>query len=1126
MNDSPALIPFPPPAARGTRGDGDAGHPRGSPGAPAYVELHARSAFSFLRGASSPEDLAAGAAHLGLPAVALCDRDGVYGAPRFFQAGRDLGVRAIVGAEITLEDGSALPLLAATRTGYQNLCQLITEAKCTPRRHALTLDKTDNGSGGADDFVKGQDMTSLPRKRPCYATWEELARFSEGLVALTGDDEGPLLRAWRTHGEDAADAMLQRLGAIYGADNLHVEVQRHLVRGEDRAVRLLAALAADHDLPLLATGGVTHASPDEREVADVFTCLRNHTTLDAAGRLLAPNAERHLRSAREMQARFADLPEAVANTVRLADRLEFTLRDLGYRFPSFPVPAGETQESHLRARAYEGARIRYGGTLSRAVTTQLEKELALITRLGFCGYFLVVWDICRWCREHGILIQGRGSAANSLVCYALHITAIDPIEYKLLFERFLSEGRVGADGHPSWPDIDLDLPSGDLRESAIQEVFRRYAPRGAAMTANVITYRGRSVARELGKVLGLPEDVLDTFSSLFSGGDFPHTLSLENQLKMAGLPAQHPRLPALARLYRKMYSLPRHLGQHSGGMVICSDGLDRIVPIEPAAMEGRSVVQWDKDDCEDLGIVKVDLLGLGMMAVLQDSFTLCRERGDPVELHTIPPDDAATFAMMQRADTVGVFQIESRAQMSTLRRLLPACFYDVVIEVAIVRPGPIVGRVAHPLLKRRAGEEPIVCLDPSVDALMRPVLERTYGVILFQEQMLQVAMILASFTASEAEELRRAMGFTKGTERLERVMKKLRSAMRRNGHNDTVIEAVISSAESFALYGFPEAHAASFGLLAYASTWLKANRPAEFLAALLNNQPMGFYSPATLIQDARRHGVRTAPPDITCSDCDCTVVTEAEIRLGLSHVRGVRQETARRIVAARADAPFTSIEDFIRRTRCSRAERRALAAVGALNTFAGHRRAALWEVEKDEIFDLGVSIFDSESPLTASAPNPTTSDPIENRESRIENPLPAMTRQERVQADYAGMSLTTGVHPMRLMRDQLPGVLRAADLASHPDGEHVTVAGAVICRQRPGTAKGFVFISLEDETGITNAIVEPDLFERRRLVIVQEPFLRISGRLQIDRGVIHVKAARIVPLIDHALPAEASHDFH
>ena len=1106
MDETAGTIPFP----GGAHTAGGAGD---------YVELHARSAFSFLRGASSPEQLAAGAAHLGLPALALCDRDGVYGAPRLFQAGRDQGVRAIVGAEITMEDGSALPLLAATRTGYQNLCQLITEAKGTERaggRHTFAQERS-----GLDD----EAAAALPRKRPCLATWEEVARFSEGLVALTGDEEGPLLRAWRARGEAAAEAVLQRMETVFGAENLYVEVQRHRVRGEDRAVRMLAGLAADHGLPLLATGGVTHASPDEREVADVFTCLRNHTTLDAAGRLLAPNAERHLRRPREMLARFVDLPEAVVNTVRLAERLEFSLRDLGYRFPSFAVPPGETQESYLRGQAYAGARERYG-RLSEQVVRQLEKELELIIRLKFCGYFLVVWDICRWCREHGILIQGRGSAANSLVCYALHITAIDPIEYKLLFERFLSEGRVGADGHPSWPDIDLDLPSGDLRESAIQEVFRRYAPRGAAMTANVITYRGRSVARELGKVLGLPEDVTDTFSSLFSGGDFPHTLTLQKQLQMAGLPAEHPRLPALARLYQKMYSLPRHLGQHSGGMIICSDGLDRIVPIEPASMEGRTVVQWDKDDCEDLGIVKVDLLGLGMMAVLQDSFAICRERGHPVELHTIPSHDEKTFEMMRRADTVGVFQIESRAQMSTLRRLLPRCFYDVVIEVAIVRPGPIVGRVAHPLLKRRAGEEAIVCLDPSVHELMEPVLERTYGVILFQEQMLQVAMKLASFTASEAEELRRAMGFTKGTERLARVMRKLREAMRRNGHSETVIEAVINSAESFALYGFPEAHAASFGLLAYASTWLKANRPAEFYASLLNNQPMGFYSPATLIQDARRHGLRTLPPDVAHSQWPCTVVSDTEIRLGLRHVRGVREETARRILASRTERPFASIEDFMRRTRCSRGERRALAAIGAFNTFAGHRRAALWQVEEEEVFDFGFPLPDPRGEARMPHVDTAGSDSIGNRESKIENPLPPMTPEERIQADYAGMALTTGAHPMRLMREQLTGVLRAGDLPHQRDGEYVTVAGAVICRQRPGTAKGFVFISLEDETGITNAVVEPELFERRRLVIVQEPFLRISGRLQIDHGVIQVKAARIVPLIDHALPAEASHDFH
>ncbi|BET66575.1 error-prone DNA polymerase [Opitutales bacterium ASA1] len=1080
-----------------------------------YVELHARSAFSFLRGASSPEDLVAAATRFELPAVALCDRDGVYGAPRFFNAARQTGVRALVGAEITLQDGSVLPLLVSSLVGYRNLCRLITETKLRPV------------AGGPDpDTDPSASAPSTGRKRPCFATWLELARFSEGLVALTGDEDGPVRRAWVRDGESAAEDALQTLVDVFGHDRVHVEVQRRMTRGEEHGVQMLRRLAAAHDLPLLATGGVDYATAEAREIADVFTCLRHHTTLDAAGRLLAPNAGRRLRDARAMYDLFRDMPEAVQHSVRLAEQLEFTLKDLGYRFPDFDVPPGETQASWLRKQAFAGAAERCKAGLAPQVRAQLEKELTLIEKLGFCGYFLVVWDICAWCRRRGILVQGRGSAANSLVCYALGITAADPLECRLLFERFLSEGRIGADGHPSWPDIDLDLPSGDLRESVIQEIYARYGPRGAGMTANVITYRGRSSARELGKVLDLPENILDTFSSLFANGDFPHTLDLRKQMAMAGLPANHPRIDAFARLYCGIRSLPRHLGQHSGGMVICAGALDGVVPLEPAAMPGRVVVQWDKDDCEELGIVKVDFLGLGMMAVLQDTFALSSARGRPCEMHTIPQDDAETFAAMQAADTVGVFQIESRAQMSTLKRFKPATFYDVAIQVAIVRPGPIVGKVAHPMLRRRAKLEPIVCLDPSVHDLLKPVLERTYGVILFQEQMLQIAMLLACFTATEAEELRRAMGFTKGTERLARVLKKLRESMRARGHGEHVIEQVIDSATSFALYGFPEAHAVSFGLLAYVSTWLNVHRAPEFLASLLDNQPMGFYSPATLVQDARRHGLRVRPPDVTVSDWRCTVEDDHTVRLGLHQVRGVREDDARHMLAARAERPFSSMDDFLARTRFSRAERRALASVGAFAALAPHRRAALWCVEEDRPEDDLFTLAARKERERESAETRNQFSTTPASVPAIDSPLAAMNRLERVQADYAGMALTTGVHPMKLVRDRLPDVVPAAELALHRDGERVTIAGAVICRQRPGTAKGFVFISLEDETGVANAIVVPDLFEQRRLVITQEPFLRITGRLQIDAGVIHVKAARIVPLVEHALPAEASHDFH
>ncbi len=1055
-----------------------------------YVELHARSAFSFLRGASNPEDLAKAAAALGLPALALTDRDGVYGAGRLHGSARECGLRSIVGAEITMSDGSVVPLLVATRQGYQNLCQLITETKLTPR-------DPDPAGGDAEALAE--------RKRPCFATWQELERHSDGLIALTGDEEGPVRRAWFEHGPGAAVAALDKLGSIFGPDRLYVELQRHRIRGEEREVPFLRDAAAARRLPLLATGGVTYATKDSRPAADVFTCLRHHTTLDAAGRRLSANDDRHLKPDAAMRALFADVPEAVDNTTRLAERLEFTLRDLGYRFPEYPVPAGATMEGFLRERAYEGARERYGA-ITPKIRRQLEKELALIAKLGFCGYFLIVWDICRYCREHHILVQGRGSAANSLVCYVLRITAVDPIRCRLLFERFLSEGRVGADGHPSWPDIDLDLPSGDLRESVIQQVYERYAPRGAAMTANVITYRGRSTVREIGKVLGFGEDALDRFSSLYANGDFPQTIDLKKQLEMSGLGANHVRAEALASLYGKIHGLPRHLGQHSGGMVICQGLLSSVVPLENASMPGRVVCQWDKDDCEDMGIVKVDFLGLGMMAVLQDTFELCAKRGHPLELYRIPQNDRATFRAMRAADTVGVFQIESRAQMATLPRFKPRTFYDVAMQVAIVRPGPIVGNLAHPLIRRRSRQEQPDWIDPSVAAIVKPILQRTSGVILFQEQMLELSMKLAHFSGGQAEELRRAMGFTRNPERLDKALAKLCAALRSAGHNENVVRRVSESALSFAAYGFPESHAISFALLAYASCWLKIHHPAEFTASLLNNQPMGFYSPATILQDGRRHGLKIKPVCVASSEWDCTVEAEDTIRIGLRYVKGLRRAPAQAMLAERGGRPFASIEDFLRRTTFAASERRALAAVGALNAFVSHRRAALWQVE---------AAWSEDEALFRNLASPEAADP----------PLAPMTVPERLAADFSGLELTVGTHPMALMRSRLPDAWRATDLPLGRDGEHVTIAGSVICRQRPGTAKGFVFVSLEDETGIANAVIVPQVFERERLTITQERALKISGRLQNQSGVIHVHAERIEPLPQANLPALASHDF-
>ncbi len=1039
-----------------------------------YAELHAASAFSFLRGGSGPEALAEAAAEAGLRAAALCDRDGVYGAPRFHKACRERGLRAIVGAELRLEDGGVLPVLVENAAGYANLCRLVTGAQL--------------GAG-----TKGTARFG----------WDGIAEHAEGLVVMSGDADGGALAAALARGGAAeANRFLGQLKRCFpGKGQCHVELQHHRRRGDPARLRALDALAERHDLPVVATNGVRYATPRERKVADIFTCLRHHTHLDAAGRLLAPNAERNVKRAEEMAALFRDYPDALRATVELSERLRFSLEDPGYRFPDYPVPTGETADSFLRKLTWFGAEQRYGG-LTPEIRRQLEHELGIIARLGFSGYFLIVWDIVNFCRESDIMVQGRGSAANSAVCYSLGITAVDPIGCGLLFERFLSEGRQG------WPDIDLDLPSGDRRERVIQEVYRRYGRRGAAMTANVITYRGRGAVREVGKALNFPPAMIDRFSSLWrGGGEGAESGDLAALLEEAGLRRDHPRTPVLIELCGMVRGLPRHLGQHSGGMIVCAGRLDSVVPLEPASMPGRVVAQWDKDDCEDLGIVKVDLLGLGMMAAMQDSLRYARERGRNIDLARIPKDDPATFAMMQAADTIGVFQIESRAQQATLPRMKPACFYDVAIEVAIIRPGPIQGNLVHPYLERRQGRAPVDYLDER----LKPVLERTLGVPLFQEQVLRIAMILADFTGAEAEELRRALNFHRSPERLRRAQHKLRAAMERKGVAPRVIEGVVEATGSFALYGFPESHAISFALIAYASTYLKVHYPAEFYCGLLNNQPMGFYSPATLIQDARRRGVRFHSPCVAASLRETTVVADKCLQLGLLAVQGLRRRDIDRILAARAERPFASLADFRRRTALDTAPLRLLARAGALRAFGGDRRRTLWEVEEAPDWDGGLMVAEEAS---------------SDRDAPDEPPAEAMTLLERIQADYETLGLTAGPHPMRLFRRKLGGLLRAADLPRQPDGRRVRVGGAAICRQRPGTAKGFVFISLEDETGIINVITDPAFFERCRRVLVESPFLEFTGRLQNREGVIHVRAESARPLVCDGLPPTASHDFH
>ena len=1045
-----------------------------------YVELHSASGFSFLEGASDPEDLLGEAASLGYGALALCDRDSVSGAPRFFQAARLAGVRPLVGCEISLDQSGIrrgtpsavldrrLTVLVENREGYRNLCRLLTRMNL----------RSPKGEG--------------------RARWEDIEEYSPGLVALLHDlrDEDPVR-------------------GIFGPRNVYVELQRHLLRAQARDNRERIAFARSHGLPLVATNGVRYDTERRKPLYDALTCLRFKRKLDSAGRLLDANAERHIKPPGEMERLFADLPEAVGNTVDLSQRLGFTLENLGYEFPRYPLPRGETAASYLRRETLRGAADRYRGLPHRdKALRQIDRELDVIARLQLEGYFLIVWDIVEFARRNGILCQGRGSAANSTVCYSLGITAVDPVGMDLLFERFLSEERG------EWPDIDVDLPSGNQRERVIQHVYQRYGKRGAGMTANVITYRGKSAVREMGKVLGFPGEMIGRLAKCINGFEYMDSNDdLLCQAGEAGLDRNDPRVSHWLRLCLDIQGLPRHLGQHSGGMVICQGDLDAVVPLENARMPGRVVVQWDKDDCADLGIIKVDLLGLGMMAVLEESSATIRSRGGKFDLARVPPDDPATYRMIQRADTVGVFQIESRAQMATLPRIKPACFYDLVVEVAIIRPGPITGNMVHPYINRRLGREPVRYAHPSLE----PILKRTLGVPLFQEQLLRMAMTAAKFTGGQAEQLRRAMGFKRSHERMSEIESKLRRGLSENGIEGEAAEEIVRSIKSFALYGFPESHSASFALLAYASSYLKAHYPAEFLAALLNCQPMGFYSPAVLVKDAQRHGVRVLPIDVNESAPRCTVHdmpggsqgraprAASCVRLGLVYVGDLRSEAARSIAEDRErKGRYRSIKEFARRTRLQKHELDALAEIGALNSLGEgvHRREALWQVES--VWRPKGPLFDGQDD---GLPEP--------------GPLAAMNPFERLEADYRATGLTVGKHPMHYLRREMAGmgVLSSHEIERAADGRRVRVAGAVITRQRPGTAKGFCFITLEDETGVSNLILTPKVFQAYRPVVMHETFLLAEGVLQNTDGTAAVKTETLTSLHSPALGIR-SHDFH
>lgn len=1027
-----------------------------------YAPLWCKSAFSFLEGASQPEELVEEAYRLGLRSIALVDRDGVYGVVRAHVAARETGVHLIAGAQVTLADGSVIVLLAQDRGGYAHLCRL------------LTL--------GRMRSPKGE----------CAVTWEEVCAHARGLVALWGGDRSLLA------GEADPDGTAGTVREAFG-DAAYALVARHRRDGEVRQEARLRARAARYALPCVAAVEVLYHTPARRPVQDVLTCIRHGVPLAGAGQRLKPNAEHALLSPPAFDALFRDDPAAVARTEEVAARCTFSLAELRYRYPEERVPRGLTASSWLRRLTLEGARERYGGDVPPEVAQQLERELALIDELEYGGYFLTMWEIVRFCRERGILCQGRGSAANSAVCYCLGITAVDPVRMDLLFERFLSRERAEP------PDVDLDIQH-NRREEVIQHVYAQYGREHAAMVANVIRYRPRSAVRDVGKALGIPETSLDRLSRLL---DYDGDVRPE-ALRAAGLDPDVPAHRHLISLANEITGFPRHLSIHPGGFLLGDHPVHEIVPVENAAMDGRTVIQWDKDDLEDLGLFKVDLLGLGALTHLDLCFRLLREhRGVSLSMATIPPDDPATFEMIRRADTVGVFQIESRAQMAMLPRLRPQRFDDLVIEISIVRPGPITGGMVHPYLRRRAGEEPVEYPHPS----LVPVLEKTLGVPLFQEQVMRLAQVAADYTPGEADQLRRDMAAWRRSGRIERHRERLLSRMRAKGIAPEFAERLFDQISGFGEYGFPCSHAASFALIAYATAYLKCHFPAEFTCALLNAQPMGFYSPATIVGDAGRHGVVVRPVDVLHSAWDCTLEPCAggagglAVRMGLRYVNGLGEGDGKRLVDARAEAPFASLEDCVRRSGLDRGALAALAEAGAFEGLGVDRRTALWQVR-------GLARRrDVTLPL------------------RVREATPAFAPLgpgEQVSWDYRVCAHSPRGHPLEALREELcaRGLPDARTVARLPDGRRVRYAGLVICRQTPGTASGVTFMTLEDETGFVNVVLWERVFERYSALARTAALLGVTGRVQAQHGVVYVVAEMLWrPRVSRRPAAPRSRDF-
>jgi len=1002
------------------------------------VELVCRTAFSFHEGTSTPEEVVEQAAALGLSAVAITDRDGVYGLPRAHKAAKAFGIRIIPGALLTLVDGPGVALLARDMGGWSQLTRLITEARSNTQ--------------------KGWGRIPLP----------SLLSRSDGLEAV-------LLGDW-----DVERAIQMR--DAFG-EHVSLALTRQLDSHDHARWDRIALLSAHSQIPLVATCDAHMHVPSRLPLQDVLTCIRRKCTVDQAGSTLSPNASRHLRSPEHMTRMFAAAPQALARGVEIAERCNFSLDHLRYLYPREIVPEGWSPMNWLRQQTSEGLIWRYPEGVPEKVEQQVEYELKLIDHMDFPAYFLTVYDVVRFARSRGILCQGRGSAANSAVCFALGITAVDPAYHSLLFERFISEER----GEP--PDIDVDFEH-ERREEVLQYVYTRYGRHRAAMVNEVISYRRRSALRDAGKALGLDPDQIDRLAKGLHW--FDRSKVDDAKLRSAGLDPRDPRVQHTITIAESMRGMPRHVGIHSGGFTISDGPLIDLCPIEPSTMKNRTVIQWDKDDIDTVGFIKVDLLSLGMLTAIRKCFELVNSHwGRTLSLATTPSEDPDVYEMLCKADTIGVFQIESRAQMSMLPRLKPRCFYDLVIQVSIVRPGPIQGGMVHPYLRRRRGDEPVTYAHPKLE----PILSRTLGVPIFQEQVMAMAVAVGGFTPGEADELRRAMGAWRKKGTLGPLAEKLVQGMKDNGISDVYADQICDQIRGFGEYGFPESHAASFARLVYVSAWLKCHYPAAFCASLLNSQPMGFYSARSLIDDARRHDVSVQPVDIQHSKYDNILEPDGAgswaVRMGFRQIRGLKKEKVRHIHIARADGQFTSIADLQQRTGLDRVDLGLLARADALRSISTNRRQALWMVQG--LYEL----------------------PLFRGLQRTDNvELPAPSTVDNMREDYRGLGLSLDHNPIGMVRDRLSkeGFVSAAQVQDIPGGRTIRVAGMVAHRQRPSTAKGVIFMTLEDETGLLNVVVKPHTFEQQRELIIQHNLLEITAKVQRDGSSVSLLATRFADL--------------